>query len=181
MLLPLTWRLGSPWLCGCRCFGHFEHFAVHLPYALRFGLRCDLPLVSFCRVLFLLCSVVLCSRRQDIFSKCRVRSWLCARELVPALDFRSCFALGLDLRTGGFGGASPFRFTVSVRERAVNEAAPCVSLVWLRVCFVWLCFRGAAPRFPGCLPCRCPRSLFPYARMAGFRSPLRGGPMPRPP
>ena len=104
-------------------------------------------------------SVVLCSRRQDIFSKCRVRSWLCARELVPALDFRSCFALGLDLRTRGFRGASPFRFTVSVRERAVNEAAPCVSLVWLRVCFVWLCFRGAAPPLPPQLPPLSPPSF----------------------
>ena len=126
--------------------------------------------VSFCRV-FLLCSVVLCSRRQGIFSKCRVRSWLCARELVPALDFRSCFALGLDLRTWGFGGASPFRFTVSVRERAVNEAA-------LAVCFahvshgVFVCgcvFVVQRPRFPGCLPCRCPRSLFSYAYMRAWR------------
>ena len=71
---------------------------------------------------------------------------------------------------------------VSVRERAVNEAALAVCFAPVsHGVFVWLCFRGAAPRFPGCLPCRCPRSLFPYARMAGFRSPLRGGPMPRPP
>ena len=58
---------------------------------------------------------------------------------------------------------------VSVRERAVNEAALAVCFAPVsHGVFVWLCFRGAAPRFPGCLPCRCPRSLFPYARMAGF-------------
>ena len=72
---------------------------------------------------------------------------------------------------------------VSVTERAVNEAALGVSLVCLMVClcvvvFLWC---SAPPRLPGCLPCRCPRSLFPYACMAGFSSPLRGGPMPRPP
>ena len=72
---------------------------------------------------------------------------------------------------------------VSVRERAVNEAA-------LAVCFarvshgVFVCgcvFVVQRPRFPSYLPCRCPRSLFPYARMAGFRGSLRGGPVPRPP
>ena len=70
---------------------------------------------------------------------------------------------------------------VSVRERAVNEAA-------LAVCFapvshgVFVCGCVFVVQRPASrLPCRCPRSLFPYARMAGFRSPLRGGPMPRPP
>ena len=66
---------------------------------------------------------------------------------------------------------------VSVTERAVNEAALGVSLVCLMVC---LCV-VQRPRFPGDLPCRCPRSLFPYARMAGFRGSMRGGSVPRPP
>ena len=66
---------------------------------------------------------------------------------------------------------------VSVRERAVNEAALCVSLVCLMVCLCVVVFRGAAPPLPRPF-CHCSRSLFLYARMAGFRRSLRGGHMP---
>ena len=72
----------------------------------------------------------------------------------------------------------------SVREKAVNEAALCVFCVLMCpvVCLCVVVFHVVQrPRFPGRLLCRCPRSLFPYARMAGFKGSLRGGPMPRPP
>ena len=69
---------------------------------------------------------------------------------------------------------------VSVRERAVNEAALCVSLMCLMVCLCEVVFRGAAPLRPWSF-CHCSRSLFLYTHMAAFRGPLRGGLMPRPP
>ena len=69
---------------------------------------------------------------------------------------------------------------VSVRERAVNEAALCVSLMCLMVCLCEVVFRGAAPLRPWSF-CHCSRSLFLYTRTAAFRGLLRGGLMPRPP
>ena len=95
----------------------------------------------------------------------------------PSLGFpRSCFALGLDLRTWDFSGASPFRSHCEcVCEKGPSMTQPPVfRSCGLRCVCVWLCFRGAAPplpSFPGGLLCCRPCSLFPYAtwRVLGVR------------
>ena len=61
---------------------------------------------------------------------------------------------------------------VSVRERAVNEAA--LAVCFARVShgvFVWLCFRGAAPPLPRLPPLSLPSFSVPvctHGRFQGF-------------
>ena len=70
---------------------------------------------------------------------------------------------------------------VTVRERAVNEAALCVSSRVSCGVFVWLCSPWcSAPASPAASLSPPPFSV-PICAHGGFQGPLRGGPMPRQP